>query len=138
MNTSSPFKQRPRAAGWMVGMNLSVWILELQGEVVTFRNFPGTIKQLMSDGRYYGEFGDNEETERYFMEHEVGQFIPYLDDESGHSHASVMLKSDHKYSREDILTCLKSALTGAWNAYKRRAEEAANDAIIAIDSFEVE
>lgn len=136
MNTSSPFKQRPQLVGHLVGTKLIVWVLEIQGDTVNLYSFPGLIEQLMPDGTYYGTFGDNSRSERYFSPDDIGEFKAYIDAKSGDSHASVMLRPDHRYTRQEIIGALKSALTGAWHAYKKAAEEAANDAIIALDNFE--
>jgi hypothetical protein len=111
-------------------------VLEIQGDTVNLYSFPGLIEQRMPDGKYYGTFDDNGGSERYFSPDDIGEFKAYLDAKTGDSHASIMLRPDHRYTRQEIIGALKTTLTGAWHAHKKAAEEAANDAIIALDGFE--
>lgn len=132
------FQRRPTAGGSLIGARLICYTLELKGEDINFREFPGTITKQCPDGQYYGIFGDDDELDRYFKAEEIGQFTAYLpteEDDDNESGASVMLKTDHQYTDEEIVGALKAALTGAWHARKKKAEEEANDAILAIDQF---
>lgn len=131
------FQKRPTSGGGLIGTRLICYSLELKGEDINFREFPGTITELCPDGQYYGIFGDEDEMDRHFRAEEVGEFIAHLptEEDDDTSSASVMLKTDHRYTDEEVVGALKAALIGAWHARKKKTEEEANNAIITIDHF---